>query len=120
MSRRVGVAPVATRTTSYTSPLFVSSDSDSTDALHLVVDITSGSGNLVVAIKGKDLTVNKSYTILQSAVLNAAGTTVLKVGAGLTAATNLVANDYVPYAWYVDVTHSGGVPVTYGIGASWI
>lgn len=120
MAKHIGVAPSASRTANFTSPIFVSSDSDGTDALLVFVDITSGAANLVVGIKGRDLTSGKDYTILESAALNAAGTTVLRVGPDLTAATGLVAKDYVPDAWLVSVTHSGGIPATYSIGASWV
>lgn len=119
MAKHVGIAPSLERSTDFSSPLIVSSDSDGTDALHLVVDITAGTGNLLVAVKGVDKTSGKAYTILQSGPLNAVGTTVMRVGPEYTAAAN-VAKDYIPYAWRVDVTASGGVPVTYSIGASWI
>lgn len=118
MARFVGVAPSASRSADFISPMYVNSEDNV--ALALVVDITLGSPNLVVAVKGNDLTSGKSYTILQSAALNAAATTVLRVGPGLTAAANLVANDYIPDSWFVSVTQSGGVPATYSIGASLI
>ena len=88
------------------------------EAAHVVVDITSGTPNLVVTLKGKDPTSNKDYTILTSSTLSS-GTTVLKVGPDYTAGTN-VAKDYVPYMFYASVAQSGGVAATYSIGATFI
>jgi hypothetical protein len=121
MAKHIGVASPASRSADFSSPIFVSSDSDGTDALLVFVDITSSGNPLTVSIKGRDLTSGHDYTILQSAALGSNGLTVLRVGAGLTAATNLVANDYVPDAWYVTATTaSSGVLTTYSIGASWV
>lgn len=85
-------------------------------ALHLVVDVVSGSPNLVVSVKGFDDVSDKAYTLLDSATING-GTTVLKVGPDYTAGAN-VAKDYLPAYWRVDVTQSGSVAATYSIGAS--
>lgn len=89
------------------------------DTLHLVVDISSGSPNLVVTVNGHDNASGKDYAILTSAILNATGTTVMKVGPNYTATTN-VAKDVIPAYWNVGVTQSGGVSATYSIGASLI
>ena len=88
------------------------------EAAHVVVDITDGSPNLVVTLKGKDPTSKEDYTLLTSATINS-GTTVLKVGPAYTAGTN-VAKDYVPYMFYASVAQSGAVAATYSIGASFI
>lgn len=88
------------------------------EAAHVVVDITAGSPNLIVTLKGKDPTSKKDYTLLTSTYINS-GTTVLKVGPAYTAGTN-VAKDYVPYMFYATVTQSGGVAATYSIGAVFI
>ncbi len=85
-------------------------------ALHVVVNISSGSPNLVVAIKGRDELSDVDYTLLTSSIINS-GTTVLKLGPDYTAAAN-VAKDYLPANWLVSVTQSGAVSATYSIGAS--
>lgn len=118
MAQHVGLLGSAARTVATVSP--VVTVAQKYEAVHVVVDITGGTGfNLLVDLKGKDQTSGKSYTLLTSATLNAIGTTVLKVGPQYTAGTN-VAKDYVPYNWYVEVTPSGGVSATYSIGASLI
>jgi hypothetical protein len=45
-------------------------------------------------------------------------TTVLKVGPGLTAAANLVANDMIPSIWRVIVTHGDTDSATYSVGCN--
>lgn len=85
------------------------------NALHVVVNITSGS-NLVVAVKGFDEVSDTSYTLLTSSALGT-GATVLKVGPDYTAATN-VGKDYIPANWYVTTTLSGAT--TFSVGASLI
>lgn len=90
--------------------------------LHLVIDVTGITGTtptLTVTIEGKDATSGKYYTILSSAALTAAGTTVLRVYPGLVAAANLTANDVLPRVWRVSTTIAGTTPaVTATIGAS--
>lgn len=92
--------------------------------LHLVIDVTAVSGTsptLVVTIQGKDALSGKYYTVLASASITAVGTTVLRVGPGLTAAANTVANDIMPRTWRIDYTIGGTTPsFTFSVGASLI
>lgn len=117
MARYVSVLPSATHTADVVSKNFDNWDDHS--AMHVVVDISSGSPNLVVAINGFDGASNKNYALLTSATINASGVTVLKIGPDYTAATN-VAKDYVPAYWNVTVTQSGGVSAVYSLAASLI
>ena len=72
--------------------------------LDLTIDITNANGGtLTVTIVGWDPASGKQFTILASAGLVANATTVLKVGPALTAAANLVANDFIPFEWSVQV-----------------
>jgi hypothetical protein len=118
LAQHVGILPSEARTTSV-----VGTDitvAEKYQAAHIVVDVTAGSGfNLTFAVKGKDLTSSKSYTILTSPIINSTGTTVMRIGPELTAGAN-IAKDYIPYVFHVDVTESGGVSATYSIGASLI
>jgi len=69
--------------------------------LHLVINITNANGGtLTVTIVGFD-PVSGPYTILASAGLVANAQTILRVGPALTAAANLVANDFIPISWGV-------------------
>lgn len=83
--------------------------------LHVVVDVTAVGGTtpqVIVTIEGKDPRSGKYYTLLASAALTAAATTVLKVFPGATAAANSVANDILPRAWRVKAVVSGGAGAT--------
>lgn len=117
MAKYLKVLDSAARTVSVQTPNFHSYDDN--DALHLVIDISSGSPNLVVTINGHDNVSSKDYAILTSATINASGVTVLKVGPEYTATTN-VAKDHMPAYWNIAVTQSGGVSSVYSIGASLI
>lgn len=89
--------------------------------LHVVIDVTVVPGSapsLVVTIQAKDPASGKYYTILASAALVGVGTTILRVGPALTAATNLVANDIIPRIWRVIVTAGNANSATYSIGAN--
>lgn len=116
MADYIPVLPSAARTTDTTSKVF--DNWQTHQAAHIVVDITEGSPNLTVYVKGRDEASDKDYTILQSSTINS-GTTVLKVGPDYTAAAN-VAKDYMPYKFLIDVTQSGGVSATYSVGVSLI
>ena len=79
--------------------------------------IAHGSGSITVTIQGKDPN-GQYYTLLASASLATNGVTVMTVYPGLTAATNLVANDVLPRVWRVSVANGDTNPVNYTIGAS--
>lgn len=88
-------------------------DNISSSGAHVVIDITAITGTTPTAtftVQGKDPVSGKYYTILASAALNATGTTVLRVGPGLTAAANLVANDILPPVIRVIVAIGGTTP----------
>lgn len=86
--------------------------------LDLVIDITvPNGGTLTVTIVGIDPASGKVYTILASAGLVAGATTVLRVGPALTAAANLVANDFIPLLWGVQVVVATA-SMTFSLGAS--
>lgn len=86
----------------------------------IVVDVTAATDtpSVVFTVQGKDTTSGKYYTILTSAAVTATGTTVLKVGPGLTAAANTVVNDMLPNVWRVIATHADADSITYSVGAS--
>lgn len=87
----------------------------------VVIDITDedlggGAGSLTVTIEGVD-PFGKKYTILASAALVAAARTVIRVGRGLTAAANLVANSQLPRQINFLLTHNNANPMTYTVSA---
>lgn len=87
-------------------------------AAHIIVDLTAMSlaGTLTPTIQGKDETSGKYYTILAGAAIAAVSTVVLRVGLGMAAAANVVANDFLPGTWRVNVVQGGTGTVTYSVG----
>lgn len=90
--------------------------------LHLVIDVTAitSTPSITITIQGKDNLSGQYYTILASAAITTVSTVVLRVGPGLTAAANLVANDLLPRTWRVSVTNGDADGITYSIGYSLI
>lgn len=112
MANYVGALPSAVRSAAADSPIMV--NYDNTRAAYIAVDIT-GTSSITVAVKGVDAMSGKAYTMLLSPILTG-GTTILKIGPGLTPAANSVVNDYFPPNWQISVSGLG----TYSVGVSLI
>jgi hypothetical protein len=78
---------------------------------NIYINVASVTGSLTVTVQGKDPASGQYYTILASAAIAATGLTVLKIGRGLTAAANSVANDQMPLTYRINTTVATG-PVT--------
>lgn len=94
-------------------------------SLHLTIDVTAvaATPSVVCTIDALDPVSGKYYNLLTSAALTDAGapyTRVLKIGRGLTAAANLVANDVLPSTLRVTMTHGDADSITYSVGAALI
>lgn len=87
---------------------------------HIVIDVTAiaATPSVVCTVQGKDAQSSQYYTILTSAAITGVSTTVLRVGPGLTAAANTVANDFLPRTFRVNCVHGDADSITYSIGAS--
>lgn len=87
---------------------------------HIIIDATAATAtpSVVFTVSGVDRVSGKVYTILASAAVTATGTTVLRIGPGLTAAANLVANDILPPIIRVTATHGDADSITYSVAAS--
>ncbi len=91
--------------------------------LKLVIDITAvgGTPTLTVMILGKDPVSGKTWTILASTALAAAGTTILTVYPGTTVAANADVADALPPTFQVQAVIAGTTPtVTATIAAHFI
>lgn len=108
--------PSAARTASVNTADQVSSG----DSAVIVIDATAAAAtpSVVFTVQGKDAVSGKYYTILASAAVTGISTTVLRVGPGLTAATNLAVNDIMPTVWRVSVAAGDADSLTYSLGAS--
>lgn len=127
INANVVLLAAATVTANQTIQAAIGTNQPLTNPLHkgvkVVVVITGTPGGttptLVVTIRGRDPLSGASYTILASATLNAAGTTVLTVYPGLTASANVSANDVLPATWDVTLTVGGTTPsFAVSVGAS--
>lgn len=87
--------------------------------IHVQVNTTViPSDNFTVTIQGKDALSGTYYTILAATAISSTGLVVLKVGRGMVAAANLVANDMVPRTWRISVAVSSATSITYSVGYS--
>lgn len=84
----------------------------------VIIDCTAdpAAASVTFTIQGKCPVSGKYYTVLASAAVAAVGTTVLRVGPGLTAAANTVANFNLPRTWRVLATHADADSITYSVG----
>lgn len=82
-------------------------------SLAVILNVTTATvATLLLTISGSSAS-GYTYTILTGASIVTTGTTVYRVGPGLTAVTNLTANDFVPRNLLVTVTITG--TVAYGV-----
>jgi hypothetical protein len=83
---------------------------------HLIINMTAVPGVQTVTpkLQGKDAMGNY-YDILTGPAIVATGQTVLKLGIGMLAAANSVANDALPDTWRVVCTHSGAGSFGYNV-----
>lgn len=107
----------AARTADPTAVLF--SNEFGHRGLHLVIDATASAAtpSVVFTIQGYSPLGDDYYTILASAAVTGAATSVLRVYPGLTAANNLVANDVLPPLWRVIAVHGDSDSLTYSVNA---
>lgn len=80
-----------------------------------VIDATAiaATPSIVFNVLGVDRLSGKTWTILASAAITGTGTTVIRVGPGLTAAANLVANDVISPVVRINAVHGDADSITY-------
>lgn len=91
----------------------------SASALYVVIDVTAAgvTPSVVVSVDGVDALTGKLFSLLASSAITAVGTTVLKIGPGITAAANLAAALFLPETVQVTVTHGNAITITYSVSA---
>ena len=87
--------------------------------LHLVIDCTASADtpSVVFTIQGYSPLGNDYYTILASAAVTGAATTVLRVYPGLAASANVSVSDCLPALWRVNAVHDDTDSITYSVNA---
>ncbi|GGM55614.1 hypothetical protein GCM10012275_28410 [Longimycelium tulufanense] len=86
--------------------------------LVVVVDVTAAdlTADIIVKLQGVDRVASgKTWDILTSASLTAAGTTVLRVRPGITGTANVAASEPLPSVVRISVTHAGSGSITYSV-----
>jgi hypothetical protein len=88
----------------------------------VTIDATASSAtpSVVFTIKGKSTLGSDYYTILTSAAITGAGTTVLRVYPGLTAGANVTVSDVMPAVWRVEAVAGDSDSLTYSVSANLI
>lgn len=111
LNQLVEVASLAARTASWAMRV------KNPHAKHgrLIIDVTAitATPSVVVTIRAVDRVSGKKVDILASAAIVGVGTTTLRVGPGLTAAANVVANDFMPTDIEIDFAHADADSITY-------
>ena len=87
--------------------------------LVVVVNATAKSStpSVTVTIKGVDVFTGATWDILASAAITDAGTTVLKVRPGITAASNVAVADVLPPVFRIACAHGDSDSLTYSVSA---
>tara|TARA_R110000744_G_scaffold34976_4_gene81263 strand:- start:11486 stop:11863 length:378 start_codon:yes stop_codon:yes gene_type:complete len=106
----------AARTATPTAVDFVS---EGASGLFVVIDCTAKAAtpSVVFTVQLRDTTSGKLVDLLASAAVTTTGTTTLRVGRGLVAATNLTVNDMVPNELSVKAVHGDTDSITYTVSA---
>lgn len=73
--------------------------------------------SITVNVLGVDRTSGKTWPILAGAALTSVSTQALRIGPGLTAAANSVANDLLPPVFRINVVHGDADSITYSVAA---
>ena len=83
----------------------------------VIIDVTAAAvtPSVVFNVDGYDSLSQKTWTLLDSAAITGTGTTVLRVGPGLTNAANTVADDLIPPAVRIAPVHADADPITYTV-----
>ena len=88
--------------------------------VHLVIDCTTSADtpSVVFTIQGYNPLGDDYYTILASAAVTGAATTVLRVYPGLAASANVSVSDCLPELWRVNAVHADADSITYSVCAN--
>ena len=114
MSLSRTLLPSVSRTTTQTSADQLSGGAT---AIVVTVDMTVvGTASITFSLDGKDLISGKYFNILTGAAIVTNSTNVYKIGKGLTAAANAVANDELPSTFRIVITANNANAGTYSVG----
>jgi hypothetical protein len=100
-----------------TTPTAVDVDMIGAHGMVVVIDVSAASAtpSVVFNVDGYDSLSQKTWTLLDSAAITGTGTTVLRVGPGLTNDANVVADDLIPPAVRIAPVHGDTDSITYTV-----
>ncbi len=101
------------------TPDLVDVDMSRAHGMVVIIDVTAASAtpSVVFNVDGFDPLSQKTWTLLDSAAITGTGTTVLRVGPGLTASANAVADDLIPAIVRIAPIHADADSITYTVTA---
>lgn len=90
--------------------------------LEVYINVTAAvsSPSVTFTIQGKDSISGVYFTVLASAAITGAGFTVLRVYPGLTASSNVTANDVIPRFFRIAVAAGNSNSLTYSVSINLI
>lgn len=83
----------------------------------IVATAKTATPSVTFTLEGKDPASGTYYTILASAAVTDAGTTILRAYPGAVASANAAVDDRLPLTWRVSVTVGDADSLTYSVGA---
>jgi hypothetical protein len=87
-------------------------------AAHIIVHVSAKtSGGITPHVQAQDPVSGSWYDILVGADITATGTTVLKIGQGITPASNVAVSDMLPDGFRVQLVADAGTALTASVGA---
>jgi hypothetical protein len=123
MNRSIILAASAARTVSEVFEsdalgLHANHNEDSRGVIVTIKVTAAASASITPTIQGYDRASDSWYTILVGTAIASVSTTHLRVHPDLTAASNLIAKDVLPFRWRLSIVAGNANPITYSIGAN--
>jgi len=116
MNVRVVEAYASAARTATPTPVAIGSDGRAMAHVVVVATAAAATPSVVPAIEAYDPVSATWYPLLTGAAITGTGTTVLKLGPGLTAVPNVCAADFLPGQFRVSMTHADADSITYSVG----
>lgn len=90
--------------------------------IHVIIDMTAvtATGSVTPTIQGFDGASGKWYALLVGAAITGTGTVVLRVHPDLAPSANLIADDFVPSKFRIEMDHLNSVAMTYSVGVNYV
>lgn len=90
--------------------------------IHVIIDMTAvtATGSVTPTIQGYDAASDTYYDLLVGAAITTANPVVLRVHPDLAPSANLIADDFVPVKFRIEMGHLNSVAMTYSVGVNYV